>query len=64
MRTLEAYVGSLLAWTVASDGEIVVSDDCGDGSVADLDSLSFEVGFDGFAAPSFSLPDLDDRIDD
>ena len=63
MGALEAYVGSLLAWAVASDGEVVLSDDGGDGSVADLDSLPFEVGFDGFAAPSFSLSDLDDCVD-
>jgi hypothetical protein len=59
---LEADVGSLLAWTVASEGEAVFSDDSGDGSVAALDSLPFEVGFDGFAAPSFFLPDLDDCV--
>ena len=41
MVSLEAYVGSLFAWTVASDGEAVFSDDGGDGSVADLDSLPF-----------------------
>jgi len=61
--SLEAYVGSLLAWAVASEGEVVLSDDGGDGSVADLDSLPFEVGLDGFAAPSFPLPDLDDCVD-
>ena len=60
MLTLEADVGSLLSWIVASDGEAVSSDDGGDGSVADLDSLPFEVGFDGFAAPSFPSPNLDD----
>ena len=63
MLTLEADVGSLLAWSVAPDGEAVFSDDGGDGSVADLDSLPFEVGLDGFAAPSFPLPDLDDCVD-
>lgn len=40
--------------------ELVLFEDCVDASVADLDALRFQVGFDCFAAPAFSSSDLKD----
>ena len=34
-----------------------------DGSMANLSSLPFEVGLNGFAAPSFPSPNLKDYVD-
>ena len=44
-------------------GQMVLFDDHVDGGVADLDAVSFQVGFDGFAAPAFTLSNLYDSGD-
>jgi len=41
-------------------GEMVLFDDRVDGAVADLDAVSLQVGFYGFAAPAFTLSNLYD----
>ena len=58
MGSLESSVGSLSSRSVRAHGQVVLFDDCVDASVADLDAVSFEVGFDGFAAPTLASSDL------
>jgi len=60
MLPLETGECSLPAWFVGFRDELVLFEDCVDASVADLDSLRLQVGFDCFAAPAFPPPNLKD----
>jgi len=58
MPSLPAFEASLSAWLVGFGDELVCFEDAVDASVADLDVVSFQVGFDGFAAPAVCSSDL------
>ena len=56
--SLEAGVGSLSSRRVRAHRQVVLFEDRVDGAVADLDAASFQVCFDGFAAPAVCSSDL------
>jgi len=60
MCSLESDECSLSSGPVRLGDETIRLEDCVDASMADLDALSLQVGFDGFAAPAFTPPNLYD----
>ena len=60
--SLPPFEASLPAWIVGFVDEMVLFEDRVDASVAYLDAMSFEVGFDGFAVPAVCSSDLQDFL--
>jgi hypothetical protein len=56
--SLPAFEASLSVWLVGFVDHLVCFDDVVDASMTDLDAFSFQVCFDGFAAPAMGSSDL------